>query len=231
MIWVYLGKKNVGLNHIEIVAVGDDNNSILSTYYVNSVTATFEFETVRLNTPQNLTVTQIDGTNGGSKQFKIQWNEVQNCVGYKVIIGGVEKPLTTETTYTIESTAGTHSFKVKAVGDGCGYIDSVESSAKTVTVLSAPTVSIHPENIKNTKFYVRWNTGEDISAFYLVITKENLSTGEKTTVHQQIYSHGSSSTSVFVVENGCKYTAEIYAIGDGVNSFDSPKVTAIKIFA
>lgn len=108
----------------------------------------------------------------------IEWEAVEGATGYEVLENGTSVGTVEELSYTIaQSAGGEYSYTVKATGEG-GAI-SEESNALSLTVLSAPVISISGDTIS-------WAKVEGASYYQVYIGETKYKRYGATTVSSKI---------------------------------------------
>ena len=153
----------------------------------------------KLAAPQNVQIN--DG--------EISWNAVTAAESYVVTIDA-NRFMTTGTSFTPDWTAGAHTVRVQAGGNGTDVISSSFTEEKSVTKLNAPTnLSINAEG------RLTWNRGNTVgvSAFVVQFDKGNPISVNEDSFDIQSYVNN--------VNAGVWTELTVYAAGDGSNYISS----------
>ena len=133
-----LDEYGAGEYKIRVACVGNGTQYIMSNY-------SSEQTYTKLETPEGLSV-----VNG-----KIRFNTVNNASGYVLVINGEETEIPTDSavngTFNLEVDfdSGNYNIKVKSIGDGNTFIDSICSASINTTKLKTPiTPYLHDGIIK-----------------------------------------------------------------------------------
>ncbi len=189
------------------------DESIATTYYVNSLPS----DTVMLTRIAKLafkTPSAFDGT-------KLVWNEPSNVgntdITYRVYDGNnrIFNGALTNTEYDVAHLeAGSHTFYVKAVGDGTTLVNSEISAPVTIFKLATP-------NITQTATGFTWTGSANATAYVVKVEGKVVKEVGHNGITNSDYFYDLSLTDV----NGT-YDIEIYAKGDnGITTIDSTSYT------
>ncbi|GHV02137.1 hypothetical protein FACS1894211_13030 [Clostridia bacterium] len=160
----------------------------------------------QLSAPTDLTVNESAKT--------VTWNTVANASGYSVQIdNGAATDNGTATTYALANywTAGNHTVKVKAIGDGTNYTDS-DWAAKTYTVTESPQPQQLPTpaglNVNAETKTLTWNAVANAYGYTL-------------DVDNQTYTASGNSYSLSSLTNPKVYAVKVRADGNGTTYLTS----------
>lgn len=97
----------------------------------------------------------------------VSWNRIENSVGYEVYVNDVLRITTSECSYTLTDTqVGSYTIKVKAVGDGVGFINSGLSDEEAIVI--EPTELVAPVLVKDGNT-ITWNAVENAESYEVYV--------------------------------------------------------------
>jgi hypothetical protein len=202
------------VNNFSVRALAN-TQSISSDLFINSPnSSSFQFESKKLSTPSQPTIRKsvVDD----QSFLEISYNAVANASSYLVNIGGIANP-TTETNYLYSyPNAGTYDIFVTALGSGVEFVNSSNSSTRTIKILSQTTLS---RSSSGSNWILRWTAIPDAAGYRVFKKTINNSTGEETNTITNL-SNVFTQADV-IVASGFSYQYQIIVLGDGVNTFDS----------
>lgn len=190
---------------IGVLAVG----SVSQDNIILDATNKYEFNLIRLATPQNV---KISGST-------VTWDNVNNAAKYIVSVDGTVVECGTSSHTLTNLQAGPHKITVQAINrDSKLYVPSCHSPALNVTKLSTPAdVKI---NTQGTEVAVTWTQVESAQA-YSIQVGNSVFDATRTGFNITKYAAG--------LEEGSGLQISVYAKGNGSNLIDSEPSKIITI--
>ena len=185
----------------------------------------YEFQKIQLDAPADPRETAKTETT-----VTVAWDAVPNATGYKIAwrnkADSTNSYVTlnaTKTSYKLTGLEGGASYywKVVALGDGVGYLNSAYTSARIVTPrvkLDAPTLSASAEQ---TSITVSWNAVPNASRYYV-----SYKLAGATEWSNNINVGTNLARTINGLEQNAEYDVRVKAIGDGYDYSTSDYATA-----